>query len=74
MSAQINICKLWGRESFACYVPPDISGYILNPMYMRLFTNENITDVIFSHIGPEDNFCSTKVSKDSALAKLLDLM
>ena len=41
-----SICKLWGWENFACYVPPDISGYILNPLYMRLFTNENITDLI----------------------------
>ena len=24
------------------------------------------------HIGPEDNFCSTKISKDSVLAKWLD--
>ena len=27
-----------------------------------------------SHMEPEDNFCSTKISKDSVLAKLLDLM
>ena len=26
------------------------------------------------HMGPEDNFCSTKISKDSVLAKLSDLM
>ena len=25
-------------------------------------------------LGPEDNFCSTKISKDSALAKLSDFM
>ena len=25
------------------------------------------------HMGPEDNFCSTKISKDSVLAKLSDL-
>ena len=26
------------------------------------------------HMGPEDNFCSTKISKDSVLAKLPDLI
>ena len=26
------------------------------------------------HMGPEDNFCSRKMSKDSVLAKLSDLM
>ena len=44
----ISICKLWSGENFACYIPPEISGYILNPLYLRLVTNENITDVIFS--------------------------
>ena len=39
---------LWGGDNFACYIPPEISGYILNPLYLRLVTNENITDVIFS--------------------------
>ena len=26
------------------------------------------------HMGPEDNFCSTKMSKDFVVAKLSDLM
>ena len=29
---------------------------------------------IDSHIGPEDNLCPAKISKDSVLAKLSDLM
>ena len=30
--------------------------------------------LVDSHIGPEDNLCSAKISKDSVLAKFLDLM
>ena len=29
---------------------------------------------VILHMGPEDNFCSTKISKDSVLAKVSDLM
>ena len=51
----------------------------LNPqnnthIYISRFACAAFLSYMQAHMGPEDNFCSTKISKDSVLAKLSDFM